>query len=116
MPWRLHEIGHTIGLAHHPLPEDRSEIMNFATIFPAVTDLGDGDIAAVQTIYTARTATMLSSHTPDYTSDGGGGGGGGALGLMLGLGLIALLAGLFYRRRRRGRGDGSRPGGSPTSR
>ncbi|MDJ0638101.1 MAG: matrixin family metalloprotease [Paracoccaceae bacterium] len=78
----LHEIGHILGLGH-PMPEDRSEIMN-ATIY--ATDLGDGDIRGIQEIY----GTDGASAAP---LSGGGGGGGGALGLLLGL--LALLASLF---------------------
>ena len=90
----VHEIGHILGL-DHPVPEDRSEIMN-ATIF--VNDLGDGDIEGAQFLYGTDPGdeegptTPPSGPGPGVASDGGGGG--GAAGLVLGL-LAALLGMLF---------------------
>lgn len=90
----VHEIGHILGL-DHPVPEDRSEIMN-ATIY--VDDLGDGDIEGAQFLYGTDPGdeegptTPPSGPGPGVESDGGGGG--GAAGLVLGL--LAALLGLLF--------------------
>lgn len=91
----LHEIGHILGL-DHPMPEDRTEIMN-ATVYE--DDLGDGDIAGIQFLYgtdlddeDAPVGPM--STDPTLASEDDGGGGGGAIALLVGI--LAALMGLVF--------------------
>ncbi|MXQ09275.1 matrixin family metalloprotease [Alphaproteobacteria bacterium GH1-50] len=89
----LHEIGHILGLSHI---FDDTEIMNPVV---RVDELGDKDIAAIQSLYGTdgsgpeepESSTPLSVSSGASDDDGGGGGAGALL-----LGLLGALFAFFF--------------------